>query len=131
MVVYSVKLILNTRGDGHVAMDIAAELEEAILLDEGASVSAIQPKESASSKSYGVWLRFERYFPEFIKSVTACLRAKLATGGQHYFNVLMEPNWMKCFPHVLYPGRKSVYLFDAWPVHHEMISQFVQTHHLS
>ena len=125
------KLILNTRGDGHVAMDIAAELEEAILSDEGASVSAIQPKESVSSKSYGAWLRFERYFPEFIKRVTAGLRAKLATGGQHYFNVLMEPNWMKCFPYVLYPGRKSVYLFDAWPVHHEMIRQFVQMHHLS
>lgn len=112
-------------------MDIAAELEEAILSDEGASVSAIQPKESVSSKSYGAWLRFERYFPEFIKRVTAGLRAKLATGGQHYFNVLMEPNWMKCFPYVLYPGRKSVYLFDAWPVHHEMIRQFVQMHHLS
>lgn len=125
------KLILNTRDDGHVAMDIAAELEEAISSDGGASVSAIHPKESVSSKSYGVWLRFERYFPEFIKRVVAALRAKLAAGGQHYFNVLMEPNWRKCFPYVLYPGRKSVYLFDAWPVHHEMISQFVQTHHLS
>ena len=125
------KLILNIRGDGHVAMDIAAELEEAILSDEGASVSAIEPKESVSSKSYGVWLRFERYFPEFIKRVVAALRAKLATGRQHYFNVLMEPNLRKCFPYVLYPGRKSVYLFDAWPVHHEMISQFVKTHHLS
>ena len=112
-------------------MDIAAELEEAILSDEGASVSAIEPKESVSSKSYGVWLRFERYFPEFIKRVVAALRAKLATGRQHYFNVLMEPNLRKCFPYVLYPGRKSVYLFDAWPVHHEMISQFVKTHHLS
>jgi hypothetical protein len=126
-----VKLILNTRGDGHVAMDIAAELEEAILSDEGASVTAMHPKESVSSKSYGAWLRFERYFPEFIKRVAAILRAKLAAGGQHYFNVLMEPNLRKCFPYVLYPGRKSVYLFDAWPVHHEMIKQFVQMHYLS
>jgi hypothetical protein len=32
-------------------MDIAAELEEAILSDEGASVTAMHPKESVSSKS--------------------------------------------------------------------------------
>ena len=125
------KLILNTRGNDHVAMGIAAQLEEAILTSQNARVSAINLNEGVSSKSYGMWLRFERYFPEFIKRVVAVLRAKLVTGKQHYFNVLMEPNWRKCFPHVLYPGRKSVYLFDAWPIHHKMIAQFVQDHYLS
>jgi len=126
-----VKLILNTKKNNHVSMDIATELEEAILSDQNSAAIAASLKEGASSKTYGIWLRFERYAPEFFKRAVAALRVKLATGGQDYFNVLMEPNWRKCFPHVLYPGRKSVYLFDAWSVHHEMISEFVQTHHLS
>ena len=112
-------------------MDIAAELEEAILSDQNSAAIATSLNEGVSSKTYGMWLRFERYAPEFFKRAVAALRVKLVAGDQHYFNVLMEPNWRKCFPHVLYPGRKSVYLFDAWPVHHKMISEFVETHHLS
>jgi glycosyltransferase involved in cell wall biosynthesis len=111
-------------------MDIAAELEEAILSDQNSAAIAINLKESISSKTHGMWLRFERYSPNFFKRAVAIFRREFLSEGQHYFNVLMEPNWRKCFPHVLCPGRKSVYLFDAWPVHHEMISRFVQTHHL-
>ena len=113
-----------------MSMVIAAELEQAILSDPGNAVSGVRLRESVSSKTYGMWLRYQRYFPEFIKKAVAALRAKLANGRQRYLHVLMEPNWRKCFPHVLYPGHKSVYLFDAWPVHHEMIVKFVQTHYL-
>jgi len=44
---------------------------------------------------------------------------------QHYFTILMGIDFLNCLPYFMLPVRKSIYMFDAWPVSHEIISQFV------
>ena len=45
--------------------------------------------------------------------------------GHHYFAMLREVEFSKCFPFFALCGRKSVYLDDAWPHTHDAILNFV------
>jgi hypothetical protein len=40
------------------------------------------------------------------------------------FSILMGPNFRKTLPRYLGDGRKSVYIFDAWPHNHDKISRY-------
>ena len=128
---YMIKLILNSTDHSNVAIEIAAELEDAILSGTSHEVSAIHPNERISRKAFAAWLKLERFAPQFMLRMISAVRVKLSDAGPHYFNVLMTPNWRMCFPYILFPGKKSVYLFDAWPGFHENIVKMVSSHHMS
>ncbi|MGB2561009.1 MAG: hypothetical protein ACPIG6_10465 [Akkermansiaceae bacterium] len=125
------KLVLNAPDSSNAALEIAAELEQAILSDPSRNVEAVHPHERLSEKAFSLWSRLEGLLPQCMLRVISMVRLKLLRANRHYFNVLMTPNWRKCFPHILYPGHKSVYLFDAWPGFHEGIVNTVKSHHLS
>lgn len=126
-----IKLILNAPDPNNVAIEIATELENAILSGTGHEVRSIHPRERISRKTFAVWSKIEQVLPQFLLRAISALRLKLSNASPHYLNVLMTPNWRKCFPHILLPGKKSVYLFDAWPGFHENIIKMVRAHHVS
>jgi len=49
-------------------------------------------------------------------------------GGRHdWFAIMMGFHVLMCVPYFMFPGRKSIYLFDAWPTSHARILRFVQS----
>jgi hypothetical protein len=50
--------------------------------------------------------------------------------GHHYFAMLREVEFSKCFPFFALRGRKSVYLDDAWPHTHDAIVNFASQFHV-
>ena len=57
--------------------------------------------------------------PPFFKSLP---------GGRHdWFAIMMGFHVPMCVPYFMFPGRKSLYLFDAWSASHARILQFVQS----
>ena len=125
------KLILNPKNHSHVAIGIAVELEDAILSDPSQKVQAVRSSERISGKVFSAWSKMERILPQFILKLISAVTAKLLVFGPHYFNVLMTPNWTRCFPYILFPGKKSVYIFDAWPSLHDDIIKVTRSHHFS
>jgi hypothetical protein len=111
------KLVVNRWGRHHVTRDDVAEFEAAILADR-----RIQPAGPLNqyflAALYYVWLglRQVRRPQVFRKPVQT---------ARDYFVVLMSLNPQKCLPYFLLPGRKSVYLFDAWPKFYNKIQAFV------
>jgi hypothetical protein len=112
------KLIVNRWGKHHVSHDVVAEFEAAILADR-----RIQPAGPLNqyflAALYYAWLGLRRLRrpPE---------SRKPAQPANDYFLVLMSLNPQKCLPYFLLPGRKSIYLFDAWPKFYSKIQAFVR-----
>jgi hypothetical protein len=57
--------------------------------------------------------------PPFFKSLP---------GARHdWFSIMMGFHVPMCVPYFMFSGRKSIYLFDAWPASHARILRFVQS----
>lgn len=129
------KLIINARENcpeqGPVALDTVIEFKEAILSGGFIHVTATHPHSYISQKTYIAWTKLQKYIPESFKKCYFSLNTKILGCKRHYFNVLLGQEWNLCFPYMLFPGEKSVYLFDAWPCSHKEIVQFVSVHKIS
>jgi hypothetical protein len=111
------KLIVNRWGRYHVSHDDVAEFETAILGD--LRIQPVGPLNQyfLAALYYG-WLASRRLLSPHTSG-------KPALSSRDYFIVLMSLNPQKCLPYFLLSGRKSVYLFDAWPNFYPKIRAFV------
>jgi hypothetical protein len=114
-------IIVHDPGGYHFSLDTVWEFEEAIFLDP--QVRLVSSRNSPLSHVPNIVWR------ALFRLLNALPRPPGRTGlGQDpipdSFAVLMGPNFRKALPRFLAQGRKSVYLFDAWPPKHQRISQF-------
>jgi hypothetical protein len=116
------KLITNHFGHYHVSLDNVKEFEKAILQDSRV-VTANSFSRSVSRASYLFW---QLQIRSGLNITFASKKFnKVFKSNEHYFSVLMGPNFRKCFPYFYFSGQKSLYMFDAWPRHHEIITKFL------
>jgi hypothetical protein len=114
------KLIVNRWGRHHVSHDDVAEFEAAILADW-----RIQPAGPLNqyflAALYVAWSGWSR-----LRVSWKPVSHTPSPASRDYFVVLMSLNPQKCLPYFLLPGRKSVYLFDAWPKFYPKIQAFLR-----
>ncbi len=108
----AVKLIVDNQVKGH-AKHALLEFEDAIM--DLSNVSRVLNRGRIVS---GILWRTVKLF-NGAGRIRTC-------GRPVYFSILMGPRYKKCFPHFLFPGKKSVYLFDAWPGRHDDIVAFIR-----
>jgi hypothetical protein len=116
--------LLSAREPGyHVSHDTVREFEEAILCDP--RVSRVTPASRlASRSSYLAWRALDRACPRLGRKMGMACNRMLSRDSQ-YFAVLIHLNFSQCLPHFMVPGRKNIYIFDAWPARHQAIQRFV------
>ena len=122
------ELILDSALDYHVSNDTVDEFEQIILSDNSRNTIAVKSNEQVCKFSFNVW-RIVNEIKAFSNATLGMdfLNMISKKNNRHFFTVLMGPNFKKCFPYYYKPVRKSIYLFDAWPCHHELIKRFVRT----
>jgi len=119
------RLIVNRWGRYHPSHDIVQEFETAILKDP--DVQAVGPvNQYWLAALYAGWQAWSRFSPSQGVKKTRSAKQHSPQAHEDYFAVLMSLNPQKCLPFFLYQGRRSVYLFDAWPQYYDRISSFVQ-----
>jgi hypothetical protein len=109
-----------------VSLDAVAEFEGAILSDARVTPIQMRGKHAVWAANYAwrIFVMAQRYGRLTVKPVLP--RIIGGSDRRDFFVVLMGLDTApKCVPHFLLPGRKSVYLFDAWPDVHERIRTFV------
>ena len=119
------ELIVSQTGNCHVSLDAVAEFESAIASDSRVRQVSFRNK-FVSEFSYYSW----RVLHNLGRRTNCVIKSRFpwgTHGGDHhdYFVVLMGLELRKCFPHFMRSGRKSLYLFDAWPKTHDLIKGLV------
>lgn len=114
-------IIVHDPGRYHVSMDTVWEFEEVI--GQEPRVRLVDSRDTFFSHIPNIAWR--NLFRLWIASPGP--RRKLpfdAATSPDAFVVLMGPNIRKTVPRFFGPGRKSAYLFDAWPQNHEKFRLF-------
>ena len=112
----------------HVSQDTVAELEQVILSDRPFVAAAVQSNRFISRGSYLLWRLVNPHALESKDLVRSnWIGKKSRKGNHHFFSVLMGPDFQKCFPYFLLSGRKSIYMFDAFPSKHKIIERFLNS----
>jgi glycosyltransferase involved in cell wall biosynthesis len=113
-------IIVHDPGRYHVSLDTVWEFEEAIHLDDTARI--VSSRESPLMHIPNIVWRAA------FRLVNALPRAARPTFHSdpmpETFAILMGPNFRKTLPRFFAEGKKSAYLFDAWPQNHEKIRLF-------
>jgi len=112
------QLLLDPLGEYHVSLDTVAEFQRAMLRD--VRVQPVQANRFVAKVAHRLW-RMLKVNPRRIPGERA------ADTGRDYFVTLMSPDIRRCMPYFLLPGRKSVYLLDAWPDTYGDIKELVRT----
>lgn len=112
------QLILDPLEEYHVSLDTVAEFEEAMRSDPRVrTVKSSRFVAKATGRALRLWKALHLGLP--------------GAGATHRTRdclvVLMSVDVRRCLPYFLLPGRKSVYLMDAWPSTHESIRELVRT----
>lgn len=102
-------------------MDAVEDLESAILSDPRVELSKIPPPLSSVLDGASCLLRRVGLLPPPVVRAGA----PASPSGRHHFLVLMGPEMRSIVPQFLPPGRRSVYLFDAWPRSHELARRLI------
>lgn len=109
-----------------MSLDAVAEFENAILSNTQIRTVYIKNRIITKICMY-CWLvldNFSHRTNHLIKpKLPICIRGRNA---RDYFAVLMGLEVNKVLPYFLFPGRKSIYLFDAWPNTHDKIRELVK-----
>jgi hypothetical protein len=112
------QLLLDPLGEYHVSLDTVAEFQRAMLCDP--RVQSVQANRFVAKAAHRLWRTFKADRPR--------LPHTSHTGtSRDYFVTLMSADIRRCMPYFLLPGRKSVYLLDAWPGTYRDIRELVQT----
>jgi hypothetical protein len=120
-------LLLGKNEIQHVSHDTVSEFESSILLDS--RVRGVRPT-SSSVPGMGLW------FYKAVDKVNSISDSKIKTtlpvvtrgkSTREFLAVLMGTELEKCFPYFLFPGRKSIYVFDAWRNASARLKNFVET----
>ncbi len=120
------ELIVRPPRRYHVAQDTVAELESAILSDS--QVVPADANKTVEAVVTGATRLFRKAGLDIGSLARSPRPASAAEApGKDYFAVMMEIDSARTAPWFIRAGRKSVYLFDAWPARHGDIRQFVET----
>jgi hypothetical protein len=117
----SMKLIAQGE-KSHVWQDAVEEFEDAVLSD--CRVHKARPLGSREAKIVHFVFR-----PRFFRALNAFREAIAGPRdptGCDQFVVMMGFEPLRCVPDFYLPGRKSFYMFDAWPVLYDSIATFVR-----
>ena len=115
---HGLRLLLDPLGEYHVSLDTIAEFEEAMCCDP--RVHAVRSSRAVAKAS----ARLLRLLTRMHLGLPA---ARATHSTRDCLVVLMSVDIRRCLPYFLLPGRKSVYLMDAWPNTHESIKDLVRT----
>jgi hypothetical protein len=120
------ELILRKPADYHVSQDAVEEFETAVLADPRVAPATMNPLGEAAAVAATRVLRKAGANPG-----RAMRRLAGPASGMRppadYLAIMMGLDVLKCAPWFMRRARKSVYLFDAWPMWHEQISRFVES----
>jgi hypothetical protein len=112
------RLLMDPLGEYHVSLDTVAEFQRAMLLDP--RVKPVRANRFVAKVAHRLW--------RTLKINDARIPGMpVANAGRDYFVTLMSADIRRCMPYFLLPGRKSVYLLDAWPDTYKDIRELVQT----
>jgi hypothetical protein len=115
------RLITKRPGHHHVSQDTVDELEAAILRD-------VRVAAASSHAISGVVSFATRAANRLGVDPGSVLGAsKRTTGDNDYFAVMMDLDVSRIAPWFMRSGRKSVYMFDAWPSKHRQIIDLVES----
>ena len=111
----------------HVSLDTVDEFELAILSDARVDCTVLLSP-FTRKRTYNVWLMLHK-IGQYALSVVKPLFGEKYFGNGHrdYFVVMMGAAVTKFGPYFILSGRKSIYLFDAWPNQHEKIIDFIES----
>jgi hypothetical protein len=122
-------LIVHDPGRYHVSLDTVWEFEEAVSSDPRihtlSSKGTLLPH--IPNIVWRILYRLMNRHGDGRKAAPAGHRPGLKDDT---FAVLMGPNIRKTMPRFLAQGRKSIYLFDAWPCNHKKIRLFAESCHI-
>lgn len=108
----------------HVAQDIVAEFERTILDDP--RVQPARMNRAVASSAYLLAGTLQAVNRRIGRPVDAWLpKAQWGQSQRDLFLVSMGVDPSKCVPYFWQRGRKSMYLFDAWPSRYPDIARFV------
>lgn len=116
------KLITNHFGTYHVSLDIVKEFEKSILMDSQVETDTSYSALIAKTSFYA-WRLQMKY--GLNSAITSKMLNKRSIPENHYFAVLMGPDFLKCLPRFYFAGQKGLYMFDAWSQNHETIKKFL------
>lgn len=110
-----------------VSQDAVSELEDAIARDPRVHVagSRIGAFSRATYLPWRVIYEIESHLGVHILHPSAA-RTPWSRENRDQFVVLMGLDHWKCMPTFFSPGRKSAYLFDAWPNNFRRIAEFIR-----
>lgn len=119
------KLILNRPVNYQFSADTIIEFEKTIISDT--KIQTVLPfNKNLSKLAFYNWRVLKKCgIPYTPLSLFNFFPLRNHNKIQHYFAILMGIDFLKCLPYFMLPVRKSIYMFDAWPVAHEIIPQFV------
>ena len=119
------RLITGQTGQYHVSLETVMEFEKAILADK--RVRPVKTSRRCVSRAAYFASRsvakMSRHTVYPIRTVLPWPMGRRV--HRDYFTVLMGLDFLKCLPHFIFPGRKSLYMFDAWPDVHDRIRAIV------
>jgi hypothetical protein len=118
------KLISALKRRSQVSLDTIDEFERAILADSRTQRTVIL---SAFTRRpvFKVWSQLHKAGQQAISFISQFI--KLAGNRSDYFVVQMGADFSKCRPYFILDGRKSIYLFDAWPKEHDKIINAIKS----
>lgn len=109
----------------HVSQDVVTELEQAILADPRVFPARSNP---AIASLVGGATRALRKGGADLGSLVGVGRRSSGHGSpeRDYLAVMLEIDAARTAPWFIRSGRRSIYLFDAWPARHGAIRDFVE-----
>lgn len=121
------KLISDWRRNPHVSLDTVDEFERAILADARIQRTVLLNPFNRRPTFY-IWSKLYKVGQNAINMINPLLGENAFSGCRRdYFAVQMGTAFTKCRPYFILAGRKSIYLFDAWPSEHEKIINFIKS----
>lgn len=121
------KLISNLKRKPHVSLDTVDEFERSVLADARIQRTVLLSRLTRRPAFYA-WSKLHKIGQHAINLVSPFIGQDALSGNKRdYFVVLMGADFSKCRPYFILEGRKSIYLFDAWPTEHDKIINVIKS----
>lgn len=125
------KLISDWKRNTHVSLDTVDEFECAILADARIQRTVLLSP-LARRPAFYIWSKLHKVGQCAINMISPLFGENaLEVSSRDYFVVQMGTAFTKCRPYFILAGRKSIYLFDAWPTEHDKIINFIESYKIN
>jgi len=121
------KLISALKRRSHVSLDTIDEFERAILADTRIQRTVLLGA-FTRRPIFKIWCQLHKLGQNAINFISPFPGQNVLNENRRdYFVVQMGTDFSKCRPYFILDGRKSIYLFDAWPKEHDKIVNAIQS----